>query len=557
MNGNKIALALTFILCFSLFLSGCTDENPASNLGNEVNSPISINYLVENQITLETVSVDKLGEALASDKETGEDTGVITNSTSSDFAGQLILIEGLKDENVQNAINDRIKELYLSCVDTLPPYRGAKVGLGEDYVISEQRIDMYSAGNFNNILSIILNKNARYSNASGLGRNNYMSQIETLNFDLNTGQEIPLAQLFCDDVDAIAFVDEYMADFLQSNNADEEVWSGMENLNINSPFMGLSEDQKFSIYEGALNLIFDYETPEFQTDFSAHTVSMPFTEKMAVTERFFNEDENIYTANEPWVKRLLLKTEVADERYERYEDGEISLSIDARWSSELPESMQKIMRDLCEIDSNAIIIKMQPYLDEAKKDYREENISAYYYKSAYANHIGSFLNITEYESMDVSGANWLSEKEDRTTYMSENRQRAFCYRIDTGEPVKIRDLFVEGFDYELAIKKAMAASVRDQFIENSQWSGREAYDFGNGVTKEKDLQYIENLYSAITGVSVGTDRLTFSLSSDPGDVFKQVYGMSTNDYTDGSQYLYSALQAKYKDLGCGNLNIFD
>ena len=119
------------------------------------------------------------------------------------------------------------------------------------------------SANINNILSLCLYRSCSFNREEG--REFYLSEEETLNIDLNTGNEISLEEVFADGVDYRDYINRYV-EKESFSGADAELWysEGDSNLKLTAPFKGIDAGQKFLIseYDGNIQLIFDYNNPE-------------------------------------------------------------------------------------------------------------------------------------------------------------------------------------------------------------------------------------------------------------------------------------------------------
>lgn len=101
-------------------------------------------------------------------------------------------ISGLKDKQVEAKINDRIKEIAFGCIPS-----------GE---AEHKEVWLYSQGNFSNILSLSISSNIRMKRKPGDPdydyssdyNYNYFYSSRGITFDLNTGNEITLDDVFVD-----------------------------------------------------------------------------------------------------------------------------------------------------------------------------------------------------------------------------------------------------------------------------------------------------------------------------------------------------------------------
>jgi len=505
---RKRAAALALSVCFALLsLTGCGGQSiPAGGAGNiEIKSPLAINYTINNPLTFE--------EHREGNRE--------------EFDYVYITVDGLKDEKVEQSINNRIKEVYDELrVQDLPPYRGIKAAVEEGAELKREQVLTSVVGNFNNILSVMIWKSVSYRNPSDkvYPEKEYynmvhFSEIETLNFDLNTGEEIRLKDLFCDDVDYMELINEYMSRHLAESYVEEEVYSfyysGLKQV---ESFKGLSQDQKFSVYPYGIALVFDYRTPQFDTEFTAVTAMINFSELgdcIAVTQRFYNDQENIYTSEEPAVKSLAIKNMKDDvSGSESRQDGNVHIYRNWRWSSDLPEEIKNRLEKMIEVDQQAVDEANAYFRGMSDAEIREIGV-AFYHISVYVNRYGRYINISK-----------------RSSLYTPNRGRelfeGYCYDSETMEEIELSDLFKEGFDYKPVILDAIKRTIAE-------------YDAGYGAALGK---------AAAAGDDALLDGIQgFLLDSDVISIF---IAHEMPEGQTGSLYL----NIPYADFGCDNMNIF-
>ncbi|HWQ80134.1 MAG TPA: hypothetical protein VN381_15000 [Anaerovoracaceae bacterium] len=487
-----------------LSFTGCGDEALLSG-GSGINSPISINYIVNNPLTFQ---------------EHKEGDGA-------EFEYIYLTVDGLKDEEIEQSINGRIKAVFDSlCVRDLPPYRGIKRSIAEGAEIIREQVYASVTGNFNNILSITIYKNVSYRNPSDLvyseNEKEYyidmrsINEEETLNFDLNTGKEITLADLFCDDVDYMKLINERMSSYLAKNRADEEGWwyTGLyTGIKLVESFKGLSEDQAFSVSPYGITLVFDYRTPQFDTEFLAPGAMFNFSEfgdTIAVTERFYDEEENIYASEEPPVKSLALKGNTNDVAGDKsWREGGVTVYLSWRYSSGLPEEIGKRVEEMAKVN--------QETLDEAKAYFNgmseaeiNETGEGYYDVSVTAGRYGRYINISRYAGVYLP------------QYGGQENEN-HCYDSGTLEELELADLFTEGYDYKPVV---MAAIRRTIALNDQNYNGEPAKD--------------EAAYNQINGFELDTDSIGLYIDNpEPGD---RTYPLHLN--------------IPYTDFGCDNMTIF-
>lgn len=523
------ALALAGALTV-LTLTGCAGQSLSAS-GSGINSPVVISYTVNNPLTIEE-----------HDTEEGESSY------------RYFTVNGLKDEEIEKKINDRIKEVYDGlCVPDLPPYRGIKMRIDEGAELVQEQVYAGVSGNFNNILSVSIYKHASYRIPSDTVYSSdekeyyndirYFSEEETLNLDLNTGEEFSLKDLFCDDVDYMELINDRMSRYLAESHAEEEghysfTYGG---LKLVESFKGLSEDQKFTVYPNGVTLVFDYNTPQFDTEFMAIGATFNFSEfgdRIAITERSYDEAEDLYTSEEPPVKSLPYKDIKNDiSGRESWQDGGVSVFLSWQYSSSLPEEIKKLAAEMAQVDQEAVE-EAKAYFSGMSQAEIDEKGGGYHDVSVTASSFGRYVNIYKYSYI-------------YTPQNGRDTVEGHCYDVGTGKALTLDDLFIEGYDYKPVIMEAIRKTIAEldynisgiherTYSETEDGSVGSAAD-GPGAYEEKysDEQY-EKAYAGIDGFRLDTDAVSMYIEHPVlGDT---AYALN--------------LYIPYADFGCDNMTIF-
>lgn len=211
-------------------------------------------------------------------------------------------IDGLKNEKVQQRINDRIKEAVEELYSReLPPYRGIRV-LVPDEEISGLHSNIYSTTYYNesNIYSVLIRKYLRDSEYTI-----YIEDVIALNFDLQTGEEITLSDLFAAEYDYRSVISEYVRECIAQNMLDDlldndaSIYSS--SFALIRPFETIEEEQKFIISSwDEVYLILDYNNREF--DVGTEVRFLPVKShllpdqgrELIFTEKYENWNESLY-----------------------------------------------------------------------------------------------------------------------------------------------------------------------------------------------------------------------------------------------------------------------
>lgn len=524
---RSVLLSLMLLIVLITALTGCSNSSGPAPTRSGLNSPIEINYLVQNPIEIVELVEEK----------------------AQDYSYRSFTFTGLADQEIQNKINDRITSAYNEMREKgIPPYRGAKVRIPEGAKKIGENISVYPSGSFNNILSVSLNKYVNYAipeadgsfleyqpgqyqNIAGYG------EILSLNFDLNTGEEISISAIFTDDTDATALLTGIMERKLHEENAAEDgyfVMTEFYNLKLTKPFTGIHADQEFYLNSWGLALVFDYRNTDFETNMQPAVVMIPWAEldgKAAVTARFYDAEKNIYTSTAPAVKSLLNGNDRANKQNQSQDKvGRVNVYLTTNYSDQYPEAVQQKIRELSTRDE-ARIQSMQAEMEAKSQEFLNQYGEAYYEQSVSAFSAGNYITV----SRNVYGMIPKETPQDGSGAYQESQY--YCFDKTTGKQVTLKDLFVPGYDPALIIKKALRDAINSTVF---------SYGAALGLSKEEQQkylseEYIGNLYEQIKGFGVQSDGLFFAPPA----------------ITVGTQTYPVFVTLTYKDIGCDNLSLFD
>lgn len=500
---NFVVILILITLMGSLIFSGCKQVET-------INAPMDIKYIVKNPIEIVEHTIGQ----------------------NEQFTYTYISIQGLKNKDIEKKINEKIKALYDEMlIQDLPPYRGIKAEIPEGSQIVQESLYMSPSGNYNNILSIMINKYITYAvpNKDGniveyenkyYDNSRYVSETEGLNFDLNTGEEIALEDIFCDNVNYLEILNDLMSDYLSKNHAEEEGYYYTMNgdLKLVESFKGLSEDQKFVLFTYGISLIMDYNTPQFETRNMAMTPIINFNdvnENLAITERYYDEKENIFDSKEPPIKSLLQGFADQDMMgYDHSLKGKVNFYTNWSYSSRLPQKIQDIIEEYKEVDQKEID-QMNRELEGLPDSVFEEYGTSVYECHIYADSIGNYINVMR---------NIFKNMPDHYEQLVEYR----CFDSTTLKELELKDIFMEGFDFKPVILESIKKTLSER-------------DTNSGDINMYDEEDIESMYNNIKGFNLITD---------------DIYIPTAELQYEGSTYTMS-LYIPYANFGCENMTIFD
>jgi len=446
-------------------------------IGNDVYSPVDVTYVTKNPIDILEI-----------------DESLNENERLNYFQ-----ISGIKDKEIENKINAQIKELYDNMVkyieeDILPPYRGIENAF-KDMKREYYRLDIEPMFNHNNILSICADLFVRFDKTNANVYRNYKSNYygydgsepinsysiyETLNFDLNTGNTFLLEDVFTNDADGLSIVNKAIINSIEMKRLDNDFiydFYGESPFELVKRYEGISSGQKFYIDDLGIQVVIDYNNPEFNVGFRPAVVNIPFFStdlNIAILKRFYNKDKAIYE-NKPTEMELL------NEPYSNIIAYGGSFEINGKYYY---ENIKK---------HKSIGTKFDYLIQSMRENFKnKDNPSEYNYLYINAYRVGSYVFINYYDNENIN----------------------LVFKI-TGEPIELRDIFVEGFDYLSLIKM-----------------GFEKYISEDNENKEVDIEELK-------------DKLSFTL--DSGSIY-------FNAETD---YIYYHYGIPFEEIGYENLRIFE
>ncbi|MDR3295620.1 MAG: hypothetical protein LBT26_07310 [Clostridiales Family XIII bacterium] len=527
-------------LCLAALFSGCApagdgggtnaqgaQENADPASANTAETPAFPDYVTVNPVAFEEVTVEPVIVA-------GLEDGSVSSAGEWQYKKSYGRISGLHDETVQQKINDRLKEAYDQLENApIPPYRGIRAAVPASSALHGMNIYCMVRGNFNNVLSVFYMRNCNYAPPDAGDDFVSVTEYAALNFDLCTGDEISLRDVFKPGADYLSILDDALFRHLLENGAEEE-WSDFnhDSPTLASAYEPLSPDQKFTLGDnGYLQLLFGHETLYFETPyFSPYSFTFnlaDFGDDVGIYTRFTGEGREprqLYAAGENPERMLLYretyalkaspilrnfsKTLASDPGAEFYH-----ASINAR--CEVPRELEERIFAMLQLDD-----ELRARLEDFRSAHPDEG--AYASKYAQLNRIGPFFSL------------WLEKYVD----LGENQHSAetenFTWHADGLAEVRLKDLFRDGFDYEALLReKAEAEFGRTPLYENG--APRE----GASLEAEK-----ERLLRALAECSprMGASELYFSTPS-------------TEQQSDAvPRPLHFTLS--YKDIGYENLTFF-
>ncbi|MDF1617878.1 hypothetical protein [Petrocella sp. FN5] len=350
-------------------------------------------------------------------------------------------IFGLKDQSVEDKINAAIYDMYRSYLPyieegLMPPFRGYATNPSAHGQLQSYYLEVSHQYNSNHVLSVLLRLSAEYKGELGTDPA-YYSLYDTLNFDLNTGEELLLVDVFTNDTDGLAILNDAVLEEVKRQQllADAEDFYG-SSLQLIAPFKGFLPTQKFYLAYDRLLLILDHETPDFNIGFNPHTFSIPLGSPLgniAINERFYH-DEDLFV-QDGGVMRFITSYDAnqADYQTKNYIEDGIQFYIEYTYPKDATDEVKSLM-DAAYEDHKTMVFnhhKDQP-LEQA-------NLHSYLLK------VGPYTNVSYYVYFYGPGI---------------DGSLSFYDVLDpSGRIMTLSDIFVDGFDYESAINKHLGITL--------------------------------------------------------------------------------------------------
>ncbi len=562
-QNSKLLRALAIIIAL-LLLGACgkQNEHPAEN-GEPPQSP-EINESNSGTEDLNTSTADEPVFDWAKGKERSSFTGYTVrmnnlqyhemdnsydgfdeNSNEPWCYRQDITIEGLKDKSLEEEINLKIISQLneFSKLERVPEVQGIKAlqakGLDPTKFISRSTYAIPYC-RMGNILSIAVYSHGYYELDDDSVS---LAECETFNIDLNSGKEICMLDLFADDVDGMQYLNDAVDKAILEQSLSDEPFAsyypgGGSSLALAGRFTGLKENQKYYLdgNDGSLVLVFDIETPEFQSYEGVSQLRVDITE-VAAFDRFIFDGESIYESDKI-VYNLLQRPMKVDPDLSIYQEGidipefSGSIWINTEVYEDLNEAQQRFLsvydEDIVEI-KNLLKEKAESY----EKQYGAGSVQAYGSIYSYGFRYGNYISLQrdEYHGMNLKDS-WAS------VYYSDISEER-CYKVRRDEPLKIENIFRNPANWRDRVAPVIAKGMLDQF--------RPYASFNPNLM----LQMGTDLLDYCTGFSIMGDALHLCYSPPADFIYRYL-----PPEAEIPQGYYFVGQIPFEDIGCEHLNIF-
>ncbi len=526
---KRISLLLVVSAALVLVFAGCS----GSGTSGKINSPQDVNTLTSNNLTVEYV-----------------------DETYENGTGSYVKISGLKDEKVEAAINNTIYNKFCEMrdADGKLPYRGVQLEITDDYSVESMGIFATCTANFNNILSVQLSKSTSYQNGSDeLGCKN-TSDSDALNFDLNTGKQITLAQVFCDDVDYKDFLDRYVeqASYRYADSENNYTYEGGDVIRLTSSFDGISDDQKFYINwrTNSINLIFDYNTPEIYCDnFSPIELSVELGDNSALASRFYDENTSLFT-DETTVSKLLLEKPFDESEAVFKSDtinvdasaaglDELSIQTQVAYYNDMDSAVLKFIKDRLDPPKEGLNEYLEA-LSSAVEKYGKDDVVTDAFYTVTCNRFGSYTNVSANLNWNIYTNSGTDDSLNNDAY-----SETVCFKDGSSEPMKFEDVFADSSNIKDVVVNAFKATVKETESDGTL-----------RALTEDELNALEEVYNKvadqISGFELTAESMVLTYDDDPFEMIEKIF----SDEDDMWKYNISFGYVNYTCFGCENLNIF-
>ena len=325
---ERVMLKLIKVILVLILISGCSSQvKPIVKdsvifpdpIGS-VTSPDSALYVYKNQYVVEQI-----------DEKDGN------------FQIYRDRFSGFKSAVVEAKINDAIVFKLNSFkkyaeVANLPKYRGF---FKTHDMASFEILGIFASTNVtyshNNLLSMQVGCSIEYKDKNS-AISSYLTVSDALNFDLNTGNQISLSDLFINGYDFVSPINDTIYQKVQSHyEGEHSIGDFYSPYTIIDAFNGIQANQAFYLYDNSLSFIFDEKNPEFVDEYGAFVISIPlepFRNKLAFNQRFFTEGSNLFESTVIDKVFFQLENQIVQRQTEVINTKEVKTSIYAFGTSD-------------------------------------------------------------------------------------------------------------------------------------------------------------------------------------------------------------------------------
>ncbi len=461
-------------------------------------------------------------------------------------------IDGLKNQNVQDQINRRIKSTMddMRKEGFIPPYRGISLKLKQYSNLNRMYHLMISPQfNCNNILSVSAVCFMWFNDESGSTEFSY-SYVIAMNFDLSTGNELALTDFFAPGTDYIEMINRNVDKHLMSGGFDGEndEFGGYTAPSLVSPFKSIKPEQKFLLdSDGNLRLYFDYDTPEFYCVFHPYPLTLSSDEIdgallpfRAAGQQLCEEEGQLCRFMARYDEKSAVKSDNADTGrsfYGRYKYLEGTPEKIIRQVEAITFDKQQFP-----VSDKAIKKKAAKKLGSKKGFNLSNDIST----NACFNKSREYYSFIRQINYSVTTADAWTPANPYPDYFSAIYRTAYCFDSN-GKSLEYRSFFHHPARADQLLKKA--------FLRSLSRTAEEMEQDGIGWNSEQTQQLVEKMFGHMSGAALETDSLSLSYDlsfQEMEDMIGECLGITDNVYS----VISCLLSVSYGDIGCENLAFF-
>ncbi len=365
-------------------------------------------------------------------------------------------IRGLRDTVLERQINQRLEEAAWRLVDApLPMYRGLKAVIPEAWEMPWQCIETQILGNFNDVMSVNISRVVTYDYLPTVRHSVRIKQSETYNMDLHTGRELVLADLFPEEAEYEAVLNEAVRKALweRAEEASDDEARGLEPIVL--PFAGISADQRFALSSDGLILYLGDIAAQGPEVFEEAAVTIDWQTLSQVgpfAQRFYDAQGRIYTGETPAEPILLEREQPVAQLVDFGQWESLTAGFDGLicgdYPSDAPAGVIEQVKQWAVPDADWL----QLMEGELAQRYFGE-----YGLTVTAKACGDYYTISRLQwiqaFLKIEGSLYSDAASGKRYQVAECR----VYDRQHGQLVDLATLFIPGYDYQAVIRQAISA----------------------------------------------------------------------------------------------------
>lgn len=340
------------------------------------------------------------------------------------------VLSGFKNKAVEEKINQDIARSIDQALDELLASAASENG-GKAPEVNSKKAFANVAYNCNNVLFIKCYTNAEFTLDSGAG---LRLRLNAVGYDLNTGVRLQLKDLFKKGSGYEKLINEYMLLHIIGNNYDDP-----DSAYMSKPFQGIREGQSFSFGTGGLEIILDEKNDEFEDLEYPNSVTIPLSvvgDELAVFDRYYAGNTNLF--EKKGIRKLLPNlSEFKVSRLQQESGTNYNVYIEEGEFINIADEAVKTNLDnlaACSLDVEGF---RKRAVAQAAASPGEHFGSMEHYVSTLMN-AGGYMSIVVRDAVYENGGML-----ETTKYVN--------YDFNMKSMMKLKDIFVGGFDYRAAI----------------------------------------------------------------------------------------------------------